>query len=229
MDRGEQSFVKMPLFGAKIYNKIMKITPVQYQISEIAQDLSNIVKKGRILDIGTGHGRLLKEIHKLNPNIELYGLDISKAMIEVANTNLLGIQVNLMQGNIYSTNYEDNFFDLITCTGSFYLWNNPIESLNEVYRILKPNFKAILFETYKDCDMDQFKHALKQNLKEESFLNRKILPRFLKKQLNMTYSIANVQEIINSSKFSGSFEISKIMLSSLPIWIRIELRKPNEN
>ncbi len=228
MDRGEQNFIKLPLFGAKIYNKMMSITPVQIQISQIAQDLLKVIKKGRLLDIGTGHGKLLKEIHKLNPQIELYGLDISKAMIEVAKTNIAQIQVNLMQGNINSTIYEKDFFDLITCTGSFYLWNQPKESLNEIYRILKPNCKAVLFETYKNYDKDQFKKALKHNLKDETFLNKKLLPRFLKKQLRMTYSVEDVEEIINSTDFANSYEILKVIIATLPIWMRIELRKHDE-
>ncbi len=228
MDRGEQNFIKLPVFGAKIYNKMMSITPVQNQISQIAQDLLKVIKRGRLLDIGTGHGKLLKEIHKLNPQIELYGLDISKAMIELAKTNVAQIQVNLMQGNINSTIYEKDFFDLITCTGSFYLWNQPKESLNEIYRILKPNCKAVLFETYKNYDKEQFKKALKHNLKEETFLNKKLLPRFLKKQLRMTYSVEDVEEIIKLTDFTNSYEILKVIIATLPIWMRIELRKPNE-
>jgi ubiquinone/menaquinone biosynthesis C-methylase UbiE len=228
MDRGEQNFIKLPVFGAKIYNKMMNITPVQNQISQIAQDLLKVINKGRLLDIGTGHGNLLKEIHKFNPQIELYGLDISKAMIEVAKTNLTQIQVNLMQGNIISPIYEKDFFDLITCTGSFYLWNQPRESLNEIYRILKPNCKAVLFETYKNYDKEQFKRALKQNLKDESFLNKKLLPRFLRKQLRMTYSVEDVEEVIKSTEFANLYEILKVTIASLPIWMRIELRKPDE-
>jgi ubiquinone/menaquinone biosynthesis C-methylase UbiE len=100
------------------------------------------------LDIGTGHGRLLLEISKLNPKVELYGIDISEKMSECARINLSNINIDLKLGNINHTNFDNEFFDIITCTGSFYLWNTPIEGLNEIFRILKPNKTAILFETY---------------------------------------------------------------------------------
>jgi SAM-dependent methyltransferase len=35
-------------------------------------------KRGRVLDIGTGPGWLLREIHTLNYALQLYGLDISR-------------------------------------------------------------------------------------------------------------------------------------------------------
>jgi ubiquinone/menaquinone biosynthesis C-methylase UbiE len=228
-DRGENSFIRLPTFGAKIYNKIMRVGPIQTQISQIAQDLLNIIHSGILLDIGTGHGRLLKELHSLNPNINLYGLDISKSMIKIAKINLADIEVKLSEGSIYKAPYENKFFDLITSTGSFYLWNHPKESINEIYRILKPDCTAMLYETYKNYDPLKFKEALKQNLKSESLFRKKLLPRFLKKQLRMTYSIEEVEQIIKSTLFANSFEIDKITLASLPIWIRIRLKKREEN
>lgn len=205
----------------------MRVGPIQTQISQIAQDLLNTIQSGCLLDIGTGHGRLLKVLHNLNPNINLYGLDISKSMIKIAKINLADIDVKLSQGNISKAPYENNFFDLITSTGSFYLWTHPKESINEIYRILKPDCTAMLYETYKNYDSLMFKETLKQNLKSESLFRKKFLPKFLKKQLQMTYSIEEVELIIKSTLFANSFEVDKITLASLPIWIRIKLKKPN--
>ncbi len=224
-DRGENSFIKFPEFAAKLYDSMMKKDSMRIQRIQITEELIRNINEGNLLDIGTGHGRLLAEMFEKNPKIELYGLDISEKMIEIAKLNLINISVNLKQGNITKTDFSNDYFDLITCTGSFYLWNSPIDALNEIHRILKPQCKVILFESHKEYNKDELDEAIKRNLQKESFFNRKIIPIFLKKQLKMTYEIAEVKEIINKSFFKGNFSIKKITLANLPIWLKIELRK----
>ncbi|MFX1574387.1 MAG: class I SAM-dependent methyltransferase [Promethearchaeota archaeon] len=224
-DRGEKSFIKLPKFAAKLYDKMMQLEPMKVQRSQIAEILLTQINEGSLLDIGTGHGRLLIEINKLNPKIELYGLDISEKMINLAKTNLKNIKTDLQQGNITNTNYNSNYFDLITCTGSFYLWNDPIEGLNEIYRILKPKRSAILFESHKEYDESSLKEEIKKNLSHEGFLTRKLVPYFLKKQIKMTYDINELKDILNKSSFEKNFSVEKITLANLPIWLKIELRK----
>ncbi len=224
-NRGEKSFIKLPKFAAKFYDKMMQLEPMKIQRSQIAELLLPLINEGTFLDIGTGHGRLLIEINKLNPRIELFGLDISEKMINLAKTNLKNIKANLQQGNIVSTNYENSYFDLITCTGSFYLWNAPIEGLNEIHRILKPNKTAILFESHKEYDESILKEEIKKNLSNEGFFNRKLVPYFLKKQLKMTYEITELEDLLNKSLFENNFSINKITLANLPIWLKIELNK----
>ena len=90
---GDDKFQRLPKFGAKLYNSLMQIRPVKLQLSEIAQDLTTVISKGRLLDVGTGPGKLLLEIHKLNHSLELYGLDISASMIEIAKRNLSSLEV----------------------------------------------------------------------------------------------------------------------------------------
>ncbi|MEJ2279058.1 MAG: class I SAM-dependent methyltransferase [Candidatus Lokiarchaeota archaeon] len=137
-ERGEKQFSHLPKFAAKLYDKLMKNKPIELQISEIANDIISNCNSGSILDVGTGHGRLLKKLHELAPNLELYGLDISHAMIKLAKNNLKSYNIDLQVSNILKTPYNDENFDIVTCTGSFYLWNKPIESVNEIFRILKP-------------------------------------------------------------------------------------------
>jgi len=223
--RGEEQFIKFPWFAAKLYGYMLFGQSTKTQINEIAQYLSSKIDEGKLLDVGTGPGRLLADLHNLNPHIELYGLDISESMLKLAEKNLRGIPVDLRLGNIQKTEYEKNFFDIITCTGSFYLWDHPVESVNEIHRLLKVNGSAYLFETYKEYDEQEFERGLKSNLKNENLLRRFFSPFFLKKQLDMTYSIPEIEDILSQTSFKDSFMISKITLGGLPIWLRIKLKK----
>ncbi|MFW9993832.1 MAG: class I SAM-dependent methyltransferase [Candidatus Odinarchaeota archaeon] len=223
--RGEDSFIKLPSIGAKMYDLLSRTKGVENQFKEIALDLTSKVDQGCLLDIGTGPGKLLGAIHGLNPAIELFGLDISKSMIKQARKNTVGIDVNFNVGSIEKTMYESDFFDLVTCTGSFYLWNRPVDCLNEVYRILKAGKSAYLYETYRDYDKYEFITALNENLKEENFLKRKIAPYYLKRQLKMTYLIDEIKEIITQTDFKDEYRLDQITLARLPVWVRIRLTK----
>ncbi|MFX0093108.1 MAG: class I SAM-dependent methyltransferase [Candidatus Hodarchaeota archaeon] len=223
--RGEGQFINLPRFGARLYDKLTQVHAVQTQFKEIAQDLISNLHEGRLLDIGTGPGKLLAEINQLNSNIDLFGLDISESMVQQAKKNLVDIKVDLRQGNIQHTDYPDDFFDVISCTGSFYLWNSPETCLEEIHRILKHGCSAYLFETYKDYNPDDFTKALRANLQRENRLSKFLVPFFLKKQLRMTYQINEFSEIFERTKFVKSFTVDKITLAGLPIWLRIKLTK----
>jgi ubiquinone/menaquinone biosynthesis C-methylase UbiE len=185
--RGQTDFVRMPGFGARLYQWLTQSRAVDRQHKDIARDLTSLAHRGRLLDIGTGPGQLLAEMHSLNPQFELFGLDISSAMIELAKTNLSGIDVDLRCADVRVSGYPDDYFDLVTCTGSLYLWDSPADCLDEVFRILKPGRSACLFETHSDFDEADVQRALRTNLEGENWARKLIAPRFLMKQLRMTY------------------------------------------
>jgi ubiquinone/menaquinone biosynthesis C-methylase UbiE len=224
--KDEASFINLPGFGARLYDHLTRTGAIQRQLEEIAQDLVARIERGRLLDIGSGPGRLLLAIHRLNPNLDLFGLDISASMIKVARQNLAGIEVDLRCGNIRHTDYDCNYFDLITCTGSFYLWAQPAACLDEIFRILKPACSAVLFETHRDFDPAGFRPALRANLRQESLLRRLITPVLLHKQLHMTYRIDEIVHLVGQTPFAASYAVEPISLAGLPIWLRLRLIKP---
>jgi ubiquinone/menaquinone biosynthesis C-methylase UbiE len=167
---------------------------------------------------------LLREIHNCNPEIKLYGLDISDKMIEVARENLEDIPATLKSGNIRNPPFEDNFFDIVTSTGSLYLWDLPETCINEIHRILKNGSLALIYESHKEYDEREIKKVVRSNLQNESWFSRKIVPSFLNKQLKMTYDIQELKHIIENSSFQSNYLIEKIILANLPIWLRIKLK-----
>lgn len=224
--RGERDFSHLPGFAARMYTLLTKTRAIQLQHQEIAQRLVRHIQNGRLLDIGTGPGSLLREVYNLGSDVELFGLDISDAMIALARKNLSDLKVDVRPGNIQKTDYENDYFDLVTCTGSFYLWDEPVASLNEIYRILRSGHAAVLFESYRNYDEAVLKQALHQNLHEEPLLRRVISPFFLKKQLRMTYTVEETTQIIQQTRFVDMFNIEKVMIANMPVWMCITLSKP---
>lgn len=226
MTRGETQFVRFPYFAARLYDRMIATRGYKNQVTEIAEYLVSKIEKGNLLDVGTGPGRLLAEVKKLNPRIEVYGLDISESMVKLAGENLRksNIRADIRQGTIQKTSYEDDFFDIVTCTGSFYLWDDPEGSLDEIYRLLKVKCSAYLFETYKGYDKSEFQKSLASNVQGEPLLKRVISPLFLNMQLDMTYTLEEMQAIVERTQFLEK-KIEKVKLGGLPIWVRIELTK----
>jgi ubiquinone/menaquinone biosynthesis C-methylase UbiE len=223
--RGQSSFLSLPGFAARLYKSLTQTQAIQNEHREIASYLVSRKECGRILDVGTGPGRLLFELYQLNPALELFGLDISESMVELARQQLAGLGADVRQGGILHTRYEDSFFDIVTCTGSFYLWDFAKECLEEVFRILKPHHSAYLFETYSNCDRREVRNAIKANLRRESLVRRMLAPYFLNKQLRMTYHSDEVAGIIEQTRFAHTYAIDRISLGGLPAWLRISLTK----
>ena len=69
------------------------------------------IKRGAmVLDIGCGKGYLLFDLKKIRPDIEVYGIDISKYAIENSKEE---IKDRLIVGSATKLPWEDNTFDLI--------------------------------------------------------------------------------------------------------------------
>lgn len=224
--RGEKHYINMPSFAVRLYDDLTSVKGVNRGFEEISSFVEKNLRQGRLLDVGTGPGRLLFEINKRIPNLELYGIDISASMLDRARQNLKTIKdLNLQVGNIVQTDFPDGFFDCIVSSGSFYNWDKPIEGLNETYRILKPGRTAYIFETHRDFNSEFSKSALRMNLKEYNFLRRIISKYFLKRQLKMTYAVKEFDDILKLTDFRKSYNIARITLGNLPIYVRLELSK----
>jgi hypothetical protein len=65
--RGQDDFVRFPGFAARLYGNLTRGRAVQQQHREIASDLALRIRRGRVLDVGTGPGYLLIELYHLNP------------------------------------------------------------------------------------------------------------------------------------------------------------------
>jgi ubiquinone/menaquinone biosynthesis C-methylase UbiE len=224
--RGEKRYGNMPAFAARLYDNLTRVKGVDRSFSEIADFISTQLTEGTLLDAGTGPGRLLAEIIRKNPGLDLFGLDISESMLAVARKNIRSVKkIDLQAGNITKTNFPDNFFDCIVSMGSFYNWDKPVEALNEINRILKSGRTAYIFDTHTDYDKKLLKLRLAENLRDYSFLRKRISIFFLRKQLSMTYSLSDYDAIVKQSNFHKSFSMQEIVLGNLPVYIRLGLRK----
>ncbi len=106
----------------------------------ISKLLSNI-KPTKILEIGCGTGHWTEFFCSLNFNVT--AIDISKPMIEIAKTKNISC-ANFMVANASNLDFESNFFELVAAITVLEFTDNPIQVLNEMYRVAKINSKLIV-------------------------------------------------------------------------------------
>lgn len=98
-----------------------------------------------ILDVGCGTGNHLDLYRRYKCN--LYGLDMSPSMLEVAHKRL-GDTAKLDSGNAASMPYENNKFDLIITMLSLHEMAPETRSavITEIKRVLKENGRILLID-----------------------------------------------------------------------------------
>jgi ubiquinone/menaquinone biosynthesis C-methylase UbiE len=218
-------------FAAKLQNVVSRRREEAGLYKEIAEKLP-LASAGRLLDVGTGSGLQLKVIHEMEPNLELYGLDLSEASILVAKKNLKGLAVDLRAGSVENTPYEDNFFNWVTCNSSMSYWKNLRACFDEIYRILKPGGYARLFEPQNDFDIDQVVKTIRENMAGKSWLRRTAAVALNKYALTRgqrvglkLYSQEELEKVAWQSRFGDQIKIERTSLQKLPIFLQITLRK----
>ena len=128
---------------AKWYDNIFE--PLNSGLRNIGLNMFPVEAGMNILDIGCGTGAHLKIYQDENCNI--YGVDISAAMIEMARVRL-GEKAILLLGSATELNFGNVQFDLILCSTVLHEMSQNIreEVLSEVKRVLKDSGRILLID-----------------------------------------------------------------------------------
>lgn len=101
-----------------------------------------------LLEMGIGNGAFLKSLQEKIGNGKLIGIDYSEAMVlEAQKLNVEIIQKNHVEIHhafIDNMPFENVFFDKIITVNTVYFWDNPIDYLKEIKRVLKVGGKLAI-------------------------------------------------------------------------------------
>jgi ubiquinone/menaquinone biosynthesis C-methylase UbiE len=143
----------IPRPGVKIYNALSRSGVFQRHYELVAEDIAARCAAGRILDVGAGPGWLLLKLRKRLPQAQLFGADISPAMVDKATENCRAAgcsDIAVQTAGAEHLPYPDGFFDVVVSTGSLHHWKNPAAGINEAHRVLKDGGVALLYDLVRD-------------------------------------------------------------------------------
>ncbi len=103
-----------------------------------------------ILDVATGTGEVAIQMVKNLSGVKVTGLDPSAGMLELAQNkiNVPGISKNisLIQGSAENLPFSDESFDAVSIAFGIRNTQDPIKSLSEMRRVLRPGGRAGIME-----------------------------------------------------------------------------------
>jgi ubiquinone/menaquinone biosynthesis C-methylase UbiE len=150
----------IPFPGTRSYSFFARSRIMQAFYKDVALDVAKEVSGGRILDVGTGPSYLPLRISEVLPGSEVIGIDVSEDMIRIARKNAEGKNVKFLVGDANKMPFEDDSFDLVVSTGSLHHWRNPVNVLNEIYRVLRPGRKALIYDLWGEAPKELLRGKL---------------------------------------------------------------------
>ena len=129
-------------FWAKRYNKLWVQKYSLEPTRKYIKSQLNLDKELKILDLGCGPGELIEDILKINPNVNISGLDYSQAMLDVSKKRNPSVRhIHLDVADLHRFNEE---FDIIISSHSFPYWKDQRKVMEDLHNILRPNGKIII-------------------------------------------------------------------------------------
>lgn len=102
----------------------------------------------RIIEIGFGNGQEIPRILSLSKDVTYFGLDISNTMVaDATEFNIDAIRqgrVTLTRGTSARIPADAHSFDKALALNTIYFWENPVDDLRELRRVLRTGGRLVL-------------------------------------------------------------------------------------
>jgi ubiquinone/menaquinone biosynthesis C-methylase UbiE len=167
-----------------------------------ARLISESVPEGAaVLEVAPGPGYLSIELARLGKQT-VSALDISPTFVEMvrANAKEAGVAVDVRQGDVAYMPFEAGTFDFIYCRAAFKNFAQPVQALDDMYRVLKPGGKASIVDLRGDVSPETVnKHVDDMGLDGLNRLMTKWAFKFM--LIKRAYTKAQFQNFVAQSKF----------------------------
>jgi ubiquinone/menaquinone biosynthesis C-methylase UbiE len=158
----EKGYKGLPMTGflARWYAKNTGKDLEQFRI-EAQGVAAQVPNGGDVLEVAPGPGYFAVELAKLG-TYHIVGLDISRTFVRIATDNAkrAGVEVEFLQGNASSMPFDSGSFDFIYCRAAFKNFSQPIQAINEMYRVLRPCGTAVIFDLRRDTSASEIDAAV---------------------------------------------------------------------
>ncbi len=109
------------------------------------------------LDVGCGGGKTVSKLCAKIGNGKVFGIDYSQLCVEnskkLNKNNIICGKASILQASVSSLPFDSNKIDVVTAVETYYFWQDKLNDLKEIYRVMKPGGRLLLvFEMVKSDD-----------------------------------------------------------------------------
>jgi ubiquinone/menaquinone biosynthesis C-methylase UbiE len=168
----------------------------------LARRVSNEVPRGSsVLEVAPGPGYFAVELAKLGA-YRITGLDISRTFVEIARSHAArtGVEVDFRLGNASHMPFEDSTFDFLVCSAAFKNFTDPLQALEEMYRVLRPGGRALIIDLRKDATRRSINETVDEmHVGAINSVITKATFRFM--LLKRAYTKSDFEKLVEQTKF----------------------------
>lgn len=131
------------IYFEKLYKKVIEV---------IKNQANGYLKpKSKFLDVGCGTAEVIFKLAKEFKEVEFFGVDFSKGMVEKAINKTFNLNnTKIIEANVENLPFEEGSFNFVICVDTFHHFYNPDSALKEIGRVLKDNGLFLLVDPSPD-------------------------------------------------------------------------------
>jgi ubiquinone/menaquinone biosynthesis C-methylase UbiE len=209
---------------AREYHKLISAEDVEGNLIRTFERLADF-RDARVLDLGTGTGRIPFMLHEFTPNI--IGLDLHDAMLreQQVQQQKLGLTWDLTQGDVRVLPFPNDWTDVSVAgwaLGHFLGWfgekwqTNIDQALSEMQRVTKPGGLIIIIETL-GTGSNQPAPPVQELADYYAYIEN--IWGFEKSEIPTDYKFRNLEEAVQTTEFFFGPELSDKIRSEN--WVRL--------
>jgi len=151
---------RLAMFGLNRLPRVYELAfgwmgePLYRRVAADAAQAESLEAGDLVLDIGTGPGRVPRLLHRLRPDLEVEGVDVSAEMIQRARATAEREEpvaagpgvLRYTVADVADLPYPDQSVALVVSSFSLHHWPDPEAGIAEIRRVLRPDGTAWLYD-----------------------------------------------------------------------------------
>ena len=204
---------------AKAFDKMSNILPFRILRKKIISHIRKLNPSGRLIDAGCGPGYLIVQLAKEFPRLELIGVDISNEILERAKIRAThhGRKIEFKEGSVENLPFPNEYADFIISTFSLHHWINPDRAFQEIYRVLKKEGIALIFDFRRDSRKFYYGFL--------TFVTKIVAPKALKNVNEPIGSIKSSYTPLEARELISKEQIKDITIKPILAWMFVQINK----